>query len=109
MNQFFIKSCEGLVTWPDLTTPGPRKGVHPVDGEEPPLVTGMVHSYVNVVEGEGEGEERPALPARREGSRGRGGRRERRSKSREGRQGLSDYERIKEREKELERIHRRSR
>ena len=53
----------------------PRKGVHPVpgeegeegrvgrkgggslEGEEPPMVTGMVHSYVNVVEREQEPEE----------------------------------------------------
>jgi hypothetical protein len=77
----------------------------------------LLHSYVNLVDREaGAAEPAPALPARRPAGReGRreGGRRKSRSRDREKKVaaagGLTDYERVKERERELERIHRRSR
>ena len=120
----------------DNTYATPRRGAtHSADGsgreegscgergkrnESPPIK--MIHSYVNIVDrgdvGDG-GEQKPALPARRDKHRVQGGhhggggakpptQRKSRSKDRE-RDSLGDYERIKEREKELERIHRRSR
>jgi len=72
----------------------------------------MIHSYVNVVERSDSEEPRPALPARKEKQRVKSSQRTSRSKDRgqvKEREPLSDYEKIKERERELERIHRRSR
>lgn len=79
--------------------------------------SGVIHSYVNIVD-RSDGEEKPALPARRDRQRTKPPtQRKSRSKDRdkEGERGKEkgkekgEYERIKEREKELERIHRRSR
>lgn len=72
----------------------------------------ILHSYVNLVDREEAEEAKPALPARREKGRENSrkeGRRKSRSRDREKKPSLTDYERVKERERELERIHRRSR
>ena len=69
----------------------------------------MVHSYVNIVDRSDSEEPKPALPARNSKTRSKSGSRSSRSKERKEREAKSDYEKIKEREKELERIHRRSR
>ena len=106
MSSDIDEDCDNL-----YSTPRGGALVEGARDESPPVK--MIHSYVNLVDRTDIEEPKPALPARRDKHRSHHGskpptQRKSRSKDRE-RDSVGDYERIKEREKELERIHRRSR
>jgi len=107
MSSDIDEDCDSIYSSPRR---GGARAVRSTDWTTSPL--NMIHSYVNVVDRSDSEEPKPALPARKEKKREKSSQRTSRSKDREKgkeRDPISDYEKIKERERELERIHRRSR
>eukprot|EP00092_Neocalanus_flemingeri_P002953 GFUD01003158.1.p1 GENE.GFUD01003158.1~~GFUD01003158.1.p1 ORF type:complete len:836 (+),score=169.21 GFUD01003158.1:155-2662(+) len=106
MSSDIDEDCDSIYSSPR----GGASAVRSKDWTNSPL--NMIHSYVNIVDRSDSEEPRPALPARKEKQKAKSSQRTSRSKDREKgkeREPISDYEKIKERERELERIHRRSR